>query len=201
MLFLLTNALPWPSFFLRFRAQFPKNDTKNYFFMTYFLQLLRKRSLPIPHFYPISVCPFLISICWYLFYVICIINVFHSVNLALNTVTSIHSIQKSVKIWSESEKQDLKLVSAIFHHFWKNNVIGYFERNTLKRNLTYSCFFPLFHEHVFSSELPRVACLLKTFCFEKMTLCVTETMVVTYSLVQMNKARRKENQKIKHKLR
>ena len=43
----------------------------------------------------------------------------------------------------------LKLVSAIFHCFQKTNVfLHYFERSTLKRNLTYSCFFfPLFHKH------------------------------------------------------
>ena len=63
----------------------------------------------------------------------------------------------------------LKLVSAIFHYFQKNNVLfGYFEQNTLKRNLTCSGFvFPLFREHVFSHELPRAARLLKTSCFEK----------------------------------
>ena len=48
---------------------------------------------------------------------------------------------------------------------------GYFERNTLKRNLTYSCFIcPLFHEHLFPPELPRAVRLLKT-CFEKITMC------------------------------
>ena len=65
--------------------------------------------------------------------------------------------------------------------------------NTLKRNLTYSCFiFPLFHEHLFSPELPRAARLLKTSCFEKITVCVIETMLVTLPLVQMNKAQRSE---------
>ena len=36
--------------------------------------------------------------------------------------------------------------------------LGYFERNTLKTNLTYSCFiFTLFPEHLFSPELQRAA--------------------------------------------
>ena len=99
-------------------------------------------------------------------------------------------------------KFSLKLVSAIFHYFLKNNMfLGYFERNTLKRNLTYSCFiFPLFHEHLFSPELPRAARLLKT-CFEKITVCAIETMLVALPLLQMNKARRKVSQQIKHKSR
>ena len=67
--------------------------------------------------------------------------------------------------------QYLKLVSAIFQLFSKNTVfLDYFERNTLKRNLTYSCFiFPMFQKHLFSPDLPRAA-LLK-FCFEKITMC------------------------------
>ena len=94
----------------------------------------------------------------------------------------------------------LKLVSAIFHFFQKNNVFPrYFERNTLKRNLTYSCFiFPLFHEHLFSPGLPRATRLLET-CLEKITVCVIETMLVTLPLVQMNKARRKVSQQIKYR--
>ena len=80
---------------------------------------------------------------------------------------------------------------------------GYFERNTLKRNLTYSCFiFPLFHEHLlFSPGLPRATRLLETSCLEKITVCVIETMLVTLPLVQMNKARREVNQRIKHRSR
>ena len=77
--------------------------------------------------------------------------------------------------------------------------LGYFERNTLKRNLTYSCFiFPLFHKHLSSPGLPCAARLLKT-CFEKITVCVIETMLVTLPLVQMNKARREVSQQIKYK--
>ena len=93
------------------------------------------------------------------------------------------------------KKISLKLVSAVFHYFQKNNVLfGYFEQNTLKRNLTCSGFvFPLFREHVFSHELPRAARLLKTSCFEKITVCVIETMLVTFPLAQTNKARREVN--------
>ena len=78
---------------------------------------------------------------------------------------------------------------------------GYFERNTLKRNLTYNYFiFPLFYEQLFSPELPRAARLLKT-CFEKITVCVIEAMLVTLPLVQMNKARTEVSQQIKLKSR
>ena len=85
----------------------------------------------------------------------------------------------------------LKLVSAIFK---RQLFLRYFEQNTLKRNLTYSCFFfPLFHEHLFSPELPRATRLLETSYLEKMTLCIIETMLVTLPLVQMNKARREVN--------
>ena len=96
----------------------------------------------------------------------------------------------------------LKLMSTIFHYFWKNNVLlGYFERNTLKRSLTYSCFnSPLFHEHSFSPELTRIARLLKTSCFEKITVCVIEAMLMRMPLVQMNKAQREANQQIKYRL-
>ena len=99
------------------------------------------------------------------------------------------------KMFKFRKKISLKLVSAVFHYFQKNNVLfGYFEQNTLERNLNCSCFlFPLFHEQVFSYELPRAARLLKTSCFEKITVCVIETMLVTFSLVQMNKARREVN--------
>ena len=97
----------------------------------------------------------------------------------------------------------LTLVSDIFHYFWKNNVVlGYFERNTSKRHLTYNFFiFPLFHEHLFSPELPRAARLLKTSCFEKITVYMIETMLLTLPLVQINKARREVNQQSKHKSR
>ena len=69
---------------------------------------------------------------------------------------------------------------------------GYFERNTSKKNVTYSCFiFPLFHEDSFSLGLPRVTRLLET-SLEKITVCVIETMLV------MNKAQREVSQQIKY---
>ena len=41
--------------------------------------------------------------------------------------------------------------------------LRYFERSTLKRKLTYSCFFfPLFHEHLFSPGVPRATRLFET---------------------------------------
>ena len=47
-----------------------------------------------------------------------------------------------------------------------------FQRSTLKRNLTYSCFFfPLFYEHWFSPRLPRATRLLETSWLEKITVC------------------------------
>ena len=106
--------------------------------------------------------------------------------------------QKSTTIPSyinQPWKCSLKLVSVIFHYFLKTNVfLRYFERSTLKRNLTYSCFFfPLFHEHLFSPGLPRATRLLETSCLEKITVCVIEIMLVTLLLVQMNKARREVN--------
>ena len=89
----------------------------------------------------------------------------------------------------------LKLVSAIFHYFLKTNVfLHFFEQSTLKRNLTYSCFFfPLFDEHLFSPGLPRATRLLETSWLEKITVCRIETILVMLTLVQMNKARREVN--------
>ena len=77
---------------------------------------------------------------------------------------------------------------------------GYFEQNTLKRNLTCSCFiFPLFREHLFSPGLPRATHLLEVSCLEKKTVCLIETMFVTLPLVQMNKERKEVSQQIKYK--
>ena len=105
-----------------------------------------------------------------------------------------------IKIIS-STNFNFKVCACYFSLFLKEHVFpGYFERNTLKRNLTYSCFiFPLFHEHLFSPELPHATCLLETSCLEKITVCVIETMLVTLPLVQMNKARREVSQQIKYK--
>ena len=44
------------------------------------------------------------------------------------------------------------------------------------------------------SGLPRATRLLETSCLEKVTVSVIETMLVTFLLVQMNKARREVNQ-------
>ena len=86
-------------------------------------------------------------------------------------------------------------MSAIFHYFLKTNVfLRYFEWSTLKRYLTYSCFFiPLFHEHSPSLELPRAPRLLKTSWFEKWIAWVIETMLMKWTFSQMKKSRREEN--------
>ena len=88
----------------------------------------------------------------------------------------------------------VKACVRYFPLFLKTNAfLRYFERSTLKRNLSYSCFFfPLLHEHLFSPGLPRATRLLET-CLEKITVCVIETMLVTLPLAQMNKARREVN--------
>ena len=108
-----------------------------------------------------------------------------------------HNIKQDVLLSSHLgwHHKTLKLMSTIFHYFKKKNVfLRYFEQSTLKRNLTYSCFFfPLFHKHLFSPGLPRATRLLETSCLEKITVCVIETMLVTLPLVQMNKARREVN--------
>ena len=89
-----------------------------------------------------------------------------------------------------------KVCVRYFSLFLKDKVfLCFFEWITLKRNLTYSCFFfPLFHKHLFSPGLPRATRLLETSCLEKITVCVIETMLVTLPLVQMNKAQREVNQ-------
>ena len=57
-----------------------------------------------------------------------------------------------------------KTVKAYVRYFLKTNVfLCYFERSTLKRNLTYCCFFfPLFPEHLFSPRLPCATRLPET---------------------------------------
>ena len=90
--------IPWPSLWLGF----PKNNTK---IASFYRHLEDKLYLLFStffskkwHFQVILIFPFLTSKSWYLSYAIYIINVFHSVNLALNLVTSTDSIQKSVNI-------------------------------------------------------------------------------------------------------
>ena len=101
-----------------------------------------------------------------------------------------------------SPQSDTKENTPLFFTIFEGTMcfLVIFKRNTLKRNLTYSCFiFPLFHDYSFSPELLRAARLPKTSCFEKITVCVIETMLMTLPLVQMNKARREVNQQIKHR--
>ena len=134
---------------------------------------------------------------------------FRKYKFHLNNVRCCKVINQSIRReWAEKSPLQktapplcLKLVSAIFHFFQRNNMFpGYFEQNTLKRNLIYSCFiFPLFHKHLFSPGPPRATRLLETSCFQKITVCVIETMLVTFPLVQMNKARREVSQQIKYK--
>ena len=90
-----------------------------------------------------------------------------------------------------------KACVCYFSLFLKDKcVLCYFERSTLKRNITYSSFsFPLFHKHLFFPGLPRTTHLLEISCLEKVTVCVIKTMFVMLLLVQMNKARREVNQK------
>ena len=89
----------------------------------------------------------------------------------------------------------LKLLSAIFQFLKEHCVSWLFGRNTLKRNLSYSRFiFPLLHQHLFSPELARTACFLKTSCFEKITVCVIEALLLMLLHVQINKVWRKVSQ-------
>ena len=87
-------------------------------------------------------------------------------------------------------------LKACVHYFllFLNVFLHYLEPSTFKGNLTYNCFFfPLFHEHLFSPELPCATRLLETSCLEKITVCVIETTLVMLLLVQMNKAQREVN--------
>ena len=111
----------------------------------------------------------------------------------------------SREIWEYFLKQNsigYMSFKACVSYFEKTNVfLHYFERSTVKRNLTYSClFFPLFHKHLFSPRLPRATRLLETSWLEKITVCVIETMLVTLPPVQMNKARREVNRTNQGKL-
>ena len=75
-----------------------------------------------------------------------IINLKNSKNLSTNDLRNSYQVQ-----WwyiHEFYADSLKLGSAIFHYFQKTNVfLRFFKQSTLKRNLTYSCFFfQLFHK-------------------------------------------------------
>ena len=71
----------------------------------------------------------------------------------------------------------------------------------LEKKFSLQLFYLPIVSHLFSPKLPRATHLLKTSCFEKITVCVIETMLVMLPLVQMTKARREVNQQIKHRSR
>ena len=95
----------------------------------------------------------------------------------------------------------LRACVRYFSLFLKEQCVSWlFRTKYFEKKLTYSCFiFPLFHEHLFSPELSHAARLLKTSCFEKITVCVIEKMFVTLPLVQISQVRREVSQQIKHK--
>ena len=76
-------------------------------------------------------------------------------------------------------QENLKPCVRYFSLFLKDKFLCYLDQSTLKRNLTYSCFFfPSLREHSLSLELPQAPHLLKTW-FEKWTAWETETMLLT----------------------
>ena len=90
---------PWQLLFYNFNLGFLNIVLQ----ITFYGNLQDKVSLLFSTFlkndcYPFLIFPFEASNSCYLSYAICIINIFYSVNLASNMVTSIGSIQKSVKI-------------------------------------------------------------------------------------------------------
>lgn len=71
----------------------------------------------------------------------------------------------------------------------------FFERSTLKGNLFCDCFvFPSFHEHSSSQERSPTACLLKSYCFEEITVWVIETMLAPLTFVHAHKGGKTTNQ-------
>ena len=94
--------------------------------------------------------------------------------------------------------ESLKFVSAIFSLFLKEQCVSWlFQMKYFEKEFNLQ----QFQEHLFYLELPRATHLLKTSCFEKITVCVIQTIIVTLPLVQINKARRNVSQQIKHKSR
>ena len=73
-----------------------------------------------------------------------------------------------------------KACVCYFSLFLKEQYVSWlFRAKYFEIKFTYSCFiFLMFHKRLFSPELPRTACLLKSFCFEKITVYVIETMLV-----------------------
>ena len=98
-----------------------------------------------------------------------------------------------------TSENSFKACVRYFSLFLKEKLfLFYFEQSTLKRNLTYSCFFfPSFHEHSLSLELQNATYLLKTSCFEKRAACVIKTMLTMQTFSQMKKSRREVNQQTK----
>ena len=82
---------------------------------------------------------------------------------------STHFSNQVVLLHDEKSKQKLKPCVRCFSLFLKEQYASwsfrtkYFEK---KFNLQL-LYFPLFHKHLFSPELPHAARLLKTSCFEK----------------------------------
>ena len=91
---------------------------------------------------------------------------------------------------------DIKLcVSYILLLLNEQYVSWLFRTKCFETKFNLSCFiFSLLHEHLFSPGLIRATRLIETSCFEKITAFVIQTMLVTFPLVQMNKARREVGQ-------
>ena len=89
-----------------------------------------------------------------------------------------------------------KACVCYFSLFSKEQCVSWLlQTKYFEKKFNFSCFiFPLFHEHLFSPGLPRATRLLETSCFEKITVYVIKTILVTLPLVQMNKAWREVSQ-------
>ena len=94
-------------------------------------------------------------------------------------------------------------MSAIFHYFLKEQCASWlFRTKYSEKKFSWQLFDLLIVSRTFfSHELPHAARLLKTCWFEKITVCVIETMLVTLPLDQMKKARGEVSQQIKYKSR
>ena len=99
-----------------------------------------------------------------------------------------------VQIWLTD--QNFKANVRYFSLFLKDKCVSslFWMKHTEKKfNLLLFFFSPQFHEHLFSPGLPCATRLLETSCWEKITACVIQTMLVTLLFVQMNKAWRQVN--------
>ena len=83
----------------------------------------------------------------------------------------------------------LKSCVRYFSLFLKyESISSLFRTKYIEKKFDLSCFFfPSFHEHSLSLELPRAARLLKTSWFEKWTAWVIETMLMTLTFSQIKK--------------